>query len=311
MDIRRLIAEELHKPARRNFPRRSTVIKGINDLYQADLVEMRPYSRINKGLNYILTVINCFTKVAHAVPLRNKSAQDVVKAMEMVLRKIGDKMKLLQTDDGKEYYNQRFSELMSKWNVKHYSTKSEKKASIIERFNRTLKSAMYKRFSQRGSYVWHDILTDLIREYNGRVHRTIGMKPKDVNKSNERIVLKRIKQNTKPRSEQIPPKKFYVGDKVRISKYKRLFTKGYLPNWTNEVFTVAEVQPTIPETYLLKDHKEQLLQGGFYGHEMLKSNIGNIFLVEKVLKRKGDRVLVRWVGFDRSEDSWIPKKDLI
>jgi hypothetical protein len=98
---------------------------------------------------------------------------------------------------------------------------------------------------------------------------------------------------------------------VRISKYKGIFSKKYLPNWTNEVFTVYRVQPTYPETYILKDNKGELLQGGFYGHEMLKSNSGDVYLVEKILKRKKDKVLVRWLGFDKSEDSWVPKKDLL
>lgn len=311
MDIRKLISEELHKPARRNFPRRNTVIKGINDLYQADLVEMRPYSRINKGFNYILTVINCFTKVAYAVPLKNKSAETVATAMEQVLLRGASQMKNLQTDEGKEYYNKVFANLMKKYNVNHYSTKTEKKAAIVERFNRTLKGVMFRRFSQRGTHVWYDILSDLIRKYNNTMHRTIGMKPIEVNKSNEMLVLKRIKRITTPRIEKMPPRRFKEGDKVRISKYKRVFTKGYLPNWTNEVFTVYRVQPTDPETYLLKDHKGEILHGGFYGHELLRTNIGDVYLVEKVLKRKGDKVLVRWLGFDKSEDTWIPQKDLL
>lgn len=107
------------------------------------------------------------------------------------------------------------------------------------------------------------------------------------------------------------PKIFKVNDKVRISKYKGVFSKKYLPNWTNEVFTVYKVQPTIPETYILKDNKGNLLQGAFYGHEMLKSTVGDVYLVEKVLQRKKDKVKVRWLGFDKTEDSWIPIKDLV
>jgi hypothetical protein len=107
------------------------------------------------------------------------------------------------------------------------------------------------------------------------------------------------------------PRKFDVGDKVRVSKYKGVFSKKYLPNWTNEVFTVYRVQPTYPETYILKDDKGELLQGGFYGHEILKSNSGNVYLVEKILKQKKDKALVRWLGYDQSADSWIFKRDLI
>lgn len=310
-DFKEKIVNELHKSARIKFPRRNTVIKGINDLYQADLIEMQPHSKINKGFKYILTVINCFTKVADALPLKDKTGKSVTQAMEIVIKRDKNKMKHLQTDDGKEYFNKIFAELMKKYNINHYSTNSEKKAAIIERFNRTLKGAMYKLFSKRGSYVWIDILQNLINNYNNKFHRTIGMTPNEVNSKNAELVLKRIKKNTRVKVEKMKPRKFHVNDKVRISKYKGIFTKKYLPNWTNEVFTVYKVQPTIPETYILKDNKGNLLQGGFYGHEIMKSSVGDVYLVEKVLQRKKDKVKVRWLGFDKTEDSWIPIKDLV
>lgn len=311
MEERRLVIEELHKPARRNFPRRRTILKGIHDLYQADLVEMKQYSKINKGFKYILTVIDCFSKVARAVPLKNKGGKTITDAMKGILKEIGKSIKNIQTDDGKEFFNKDFSKLMQRNKINHYSTFSEKKAAIVERFNRTLKTAMYKKFSERGSYVWHDILPILIKDYNEKKHRIIGMKPIQVNKANESEVLQRIKKNTKSSLDKKPPCKFSLDDKVRISRYKHVFAKGYLPNWTNEVFSVHRVQPTIPETYILKDSKGEVLQGGFYGHELLKSKTGNIYLVEKVLKKRGNKILVRWLGFDKKEDTWIDEKDLL
>ena len=186
------IVSELHKPARIKFPRRNTIVKGINDLYQADLIEMKPYSRVNKGFKYILTVINCFTKVADAMPLRDKSGKSVAEAMDTIIRRDKNTMKHLQTDDGTEYFNKTFKELMNKNNINHYSTNSETKASIVERFNRTIKGAIYKEFSNRGTYVWIDIINDLIHKYNNKFHRTIGMKPIEVNTKNSMKVLKNI-----------------------------------------------------------------------------------------------------------------------
>lgn len=311
MNLKTQIINELHKPVRKNFPRRNTVLKGINDLYQADLVEVIPYSKLNKGFKYILTVINCFTKVADAFPLSNKTGNHVARAMEQIIKRDKYSIRHLQTDDGKEYFNHWFEALMEKYKINHYSTKSDKKASIIERFNRTLKGSMYKQFSNRGSYVWYDVLAKLIMDYNNKFHRTIGMKPIDVNKENEKIVMARIIKMTKPKYEKVQPKTFVIDDHVRISKHKSIFTKGYLPNWTNEVFTVYRVQPTFPETYILKDKNGEILQGGFYGHELLKSNTGNVYLVEQVLRKKKDKVYVRWLGFDKTYDSWISKKDLM
>lgn len=311
MSLKSEVINELHKPARINFPRRNTILKGVNDLYQADLIEVQPYSRFNKGFRYILTFINCFTKVADAAPLKDKTGKSVAAAMERILKRGEHIVKHLQTDDGKEYFNKVFKDMMKKYNINHYSTKSEKKAAIIERFNRTLKGAMYKMFSVRGKHVWYDVLTKLISDYNNTFHRTIGMKPVEVSKENEEEVLKSIKKNTKPKDDKRKPKSYNVGDKVRISKYKGVFDKKYLANWTNEVFTIHRVQPTLPETYILKDNKGELLEGGFYGHELLKSFVGDVYLVEKVLKRKKDKLLVRWLGFNKSQDSWINKKDLV
>lgn len=167
MDVKRAIAEELHKPARKNYTRRKVTLKGIHDLYQADLVEMQPYAKLNKGYRYIMTMINCFTKFALAVPLKDKTGLEVVKALEPILAK--HKMKNFQTDDGKEWFNKHVSKLINKYNINHYSTYSRLKASIVERFNRTLKSRMWKQFTAKGhmtGYLYCLILLRLITTRN-------------------------------------------------------------------------------------------------------------------------------------------------
>lgn len=304
MEARRAIADELHKPARVKYPRRRVTLKGIKDLFQADLVEMQPYSKYNKGYRYIMTMINCFSKLAFAVPLKDKSGPEVAKALEPILAK--HKMKHLQTDDGKEWYNKHVAKLTNLYKIKHYSTFSELKASIVERLNRTLKTRMWKLFTARGTYEWLSILPDVVKSYNNTKHRTIGMKPKDVKQKHVKDILARI--NRTP--NQITKPKFIVGDSVRISKNKRVFTKGYLPNWTNELFKVYAVKPTKPPTYILQDYKGEILKGGFYEQEISKSKTGDVYLVDKVLKRKGDKVLVRWRGFDKTHDSWIHKNSI-
>lgn len=309
MESRRAIAKELHKPARRNFIRRRVTLKGINDLYQADLVEMLPYAKLNKGMRYILTMINCFTKFAIAVPLKSKSGLEVAEKLEAILKK--HKMKHLQTDQGKEWFNVNVRKLMIKYKINHYHTFTEVKAGVIERLNRTLKQNMWRQFTARGSYEWLTLLPKLVTEYNNTVHRTIGMKPKDVRSKHVRVILERIgKQTSGPRQPKTKPK-FSVNDRVRISKYKRLFAKGYIPNWTNEVFTVYAVLPTKPVTYILEDSKGETLKGGFYEQEISKSNTGNVYLVEKVIKTSGDKVLVRWAGFDKTSDTWVDRKDIL
>lgn len=308
--VRETIAKELHAPARRNFPTRAVEVKGIHDLYQADLVEMIPHSKLNKGFKYILTMINCFTKYAFAVPLKDKSGPEIVRAITPIVE--SHPMNHLHTDQGKEFYNVGFSKLMNKHNINHYSVFSEKKGAIVERFNRSLKSLMWRKFTELGNYKWVDILPMLLEEYNTRKHRTIGMAPVEVNEGNEDQVRQNINKNRQKYKSVDRVVKFKVGDKVRISKYKKPFAKGYLPNWTNEIFTVHEVvKKTIPTTYKLKDYRDNVLEGSFYGKELLKAKLGDVYLVEKVMRKKGNKVLVRWLGFDGEHDSWIHKKDMV
>ena len=303
-DVKIKIAHELHRPARKNFQRRRVKVLGIGDLLQADLVEMIPYARDNNGYKYMLTLIDCFSKKAYAAPLKDKTAKHVKLAMESILP---NNVKHLQTDEGKEFFNKDFNEFMKKRNITHYHTFSHIKASIVERFNRTLKTWMWEMFSAQGSYRWIDNLPKLINKYNNKVHRSIGMKPKDVNNKNSNGVLAKLmpkhSRNNKP--------KFKVGDHVRISKYKHIFTKGYQPSWTTEVFTIHEVKSTSPPTYILKDENDQIIAGGFYEQELIKTNFKDIFLVEKVIKQKNGKSYVKWLGFPSSANSWVDNKDLI
>src|SRR5436190_6491260 len=205
------IARELHKTARKNFPRRKVKVLGIGDLLQGDLVEMIPYAKQNKGYKYLLTLIDCFSKKAYAASVKDKTAKNVMVDMESILP---SNVRKLQTDQRTEFFNSEFKKLMKKHSINHYHTYSNLKASIVERFNRTLKNWMWEMFSAQGSYRWIDNLPKLIKRYNNKVHRTIGMKPKDVDNKNSKAVLVKLMpkhvQNNKP--------KFKVGDHVRISK---------------------------------------------------------------------------------------------
>ena len=305
--IKRDIVAELHKPVRINFKRRKVIIKGINETLQADLVEMIPYAKINRGYKYILVVIDCFSKYVWAVPVKSKDAQQIATAMETILSKIVRLPKNLQTDQGKEFYNVKFQNLMKKYKINHYNVYSLKKASIVERVNRTLKNLMWKEFSLQGNYKWLDLLANVVHRYNNSYHRTIKMKPSQVNKSNENAILKAAYTQIKIVSNK---SKFKVGDNVRISKYRGIFDKGYTPNWSNEIFIIRKINLTNPTTYFLKDEKGENILGGFYEMELLKVKHPGVYLVEKVLKKKGNQLYVKWLGFNNTHNSWIDKKKI-
>lgn len=298
---KRDIAFELHKPVRRNYTRRTVNVYGKNDLWQADLVEMIPHSKKNKGYKYILCVIDCFTKFAWATPLKSKTADEVSKAMSKIL--INRTPRLIQVDNGKEFYNSKFDLLMSKHNIKKYSVYSTMKACIIERFNRTLKSLMYREFTSTGSYKWVELLPLLINKYNNSKHRSIGMTPIQADENPTSVTIKQRKINERKN-------KFKVGDKVRVSTQKGTFTKGYLPNWSTEIFTIWKINKTSPVTYNLQDYSGNLIAGCFYPEEIHKTRHPNDYLVEKIIRRKSNRVLVKWLGFDNTHNTWIKAKDM-
>lgn len=299
------IAYELHKPARKTFGRRKIITKGLYDVYQSDLIDMSSYSRENKGYRYILVLIDVYSKYAWARPLKSKTGKDVAAAMGNILMNLKRVPKFLHTDKGTEYYNYHFKDLMKKYNMKHYSVHSTMKACVAERFIRTLKTNMFREFSARGSYTWLNLLQTLIDKYNSTVHSTIKMKPKDV--LDNSLLLSTYRQgdifSKKP--------KFKAGDFVRVSKHKTAFKKGYLPNWSTEIFKVERVQPTSPPTFLLEDLKGSPIVGAFYVEELQRTKYPDIYLVERILKRKGSKVYVKWLGFPNTENSWIRESELL
>ncbi|XP_036142911.1 uncharacterized protein LOC118648602 [Monomorium pharaonis] len=304
---RRRLVEELHAPARRNFQRRHVIVRGYDDLWQADIVEMIPYSRINRGYHYILTVIDVLSKHAWAIPLKSKGGSETADAIVEIIRESARCPKNLQTDKGKEFYNADVQKILKKHDINHYSTYSVMKASVVERFNRTLKNDMWKKFTLNGNYKWIDLLPDLVSNYNSRKHRTIGMRPVDVTPAVAERLLNTVYSSIKIAGRA----KFKVGDSVRVSKFKTVFEKGYTPNWTTEVFKIIKVQHTNPVTYLLEDYRGTSIVGAFYEHELHRATHPDVYLVEKVLRRKGDKVYVKWLGFDGSHNSWIHKDNVI
>lgn len=301
------VVNELHRQVRKNYPRRRVIQKGINDTWQIDLVEMIPYAHINQGYKYLLTVIDIFSKYAYAKPIKKKSGKCVTEAMREIITKNKKQPKNIHSDRGKEFFNKDFKNLMDEKKINHYNTFTDMKASICERFNRTLKSKMWKMFSMHGNYKWTQYLDELITSYNNTYHRTIKMKPNEVTQKVEKKLLKSVYNNPKI----FKMGKFKLGDSVRISKFKKTFDKGYQINWSAEIFQIHRINLTHPITYQLKDHKNANILGCFYEFELQKVKNKNLFLVEKILKRRGNKVYVKWLGFNDSENSWIEKNEFI
>ena len=182
-----------------------------------------------------------------------------------------------------------------------YSTNDEGKSVIAERFIRTLKNKIYKYMTSIPKNVYIDKLDDIVKEYSNTYHTSIKMKPVDV-KDNTYIEFEKESNDKNP--------KFKVGDRVRIPRYKNIFAKGYMPNWSGEIFVIKKIKNTVPWTYVINDLNGGEIIATFYENE-LQGTRQNEFRIEKVIKRKGDRLYVKWKGYDNYFNSWIDKKDIV
>ena len=224
----------------------------------------------------------------------------IAAAFQSILKQSNRKPNKIWVDKGSEFYNASFKKWLQD-NIIMYSTHSEGKSVVAERFIRTLKSKIYKYTTSISKKVYIDKLDDIVDEYNNTYHTAIKMKPTDV-KDNTYI-------NTDQEINEVDPK-FKVGDHVRISKYKNIFAKSYTPNWSEEVFFIKKVKNTIPWTYVINDLNDEEITGTFSEKELQRTNQEE-FRMEKVIKRKGDKIYVKWKGHDNSFNSWIDKKDLV
>ena len=148
--------------------------------------------------------------------------------------------------------------------------------------------------------LYFDALDDIVNKCNNTVHKAMKMNPIDVTGDSY------AEYNENPNKKD---PKFKVGDHVRISKYKNIFAKGYTPNWSEEIFVIIKIKNTVPWTYVINDLNCEEITGSFYENELQKTNPKE-FRIQKVLKRKGDKLHVKWKGYDNCFNSWIDKKDL-
>ena len=297
-------AYAIHKPVIRKFKRTPIISGGLFQNFEADLIDLSNIKSHNKGHTFLLTVIDVFSKKADVRPLKTKSAR----AVEDGLKSIFDNWvnpRFLRTDQGREFTNAIVQNFLKSRKIKFYNTlDTEIKASVIERFNKTLQGKLFRYFTKNKTREYLDVLPKLVKSYNNSYHSSIGTTPNSVNRQNSEKIWLRL--YNKP----IPYKKpqFKVGDLIRLSKERRKFDKGYLPRWSKELFSVKKINRTIPVSYTVQDLANEEIKGIFYHAELLKAKAPSYWDIEKILEtkqtKKGKIYLVKWEGYPNKFNSW-------
>lgn len=305
------MSDELHKPAKKKFPRRKVYVDKAYSIFSIDLADLSAYSTENDGYKYILTCIDIFSRKTWGVPIKNKDAPTILAAFKKILKEAKHNPDSIYADDGPEWKGV-FSKFLTDNNITMYHTYSAFHASPIERFHRTLKNLINRYFTEHNTHAYILTLPAIFQKYNTTKHSSIDMTP------NEAILKKNQKKAHDYQYRDMPTaapteSKFKLGDKVRISRSKNVFEKeGW--NWSQEIFTVDTIQYTNPITYRIVDSKGELVIGSFYEQELQKTELDGMYLVEKILKKrtvKGKKeVLVKWIGYSDDFNSWEPESSL-
>ena len=295
----KILANELRKPARKNFERRSVYALTPDYLWSADLVDLSNIKYKNQRITFLLNIIDVYSRYAYSIPLKNKSAESILHAFQNLERK----PKKLWVDEGKEFYNKEFKAWCKQNDITIYSTHSGLKSVFVERFNRTLKEAFYKQFTEKLTTSYKTFLPEFINEYNNTIRQPTGETPYNLYfgkaGSQEKLLVKKESKND-----------FKIGDYVRLSKEKRTFEKGYTDRWTYEVFKIIEIDKSSnPYLYEVEDLDGEKIEGKVYAQEMQKTKIPFFKVIDKVIKREKNNVLVSYKGYPSKFNKLIPLKE--
>ena len=325
----------LHKPIRYKFKRRSTIVSGPNDQWQCDLIDASAYAKENEGVKFLLTCIDVFSKYAWVRVLKNKEGKTVTKAFSSILEDNSYKPRALQSDKGTEFINAIFQTFLKKKSISFFTSENEDiKASIVERFNRTLQGKIHRHFTHKNTRKYVDVLQDLVETYNKTKHSSTGVTPSSaiVLSNNTEDIWWSLYQPTKSDwaeagsvrlagKKRVKNKKvkrkggLKIGETVRINKTRRRFQKGYIPVWSKELFKIRKKRRTLPVTYEIIDLSGDTIKGGFYSSELQLVEAPTFYDIESIVqtrkKKTGKReFLVKWLGYPASFNSWVKEEDI-
>jgi hypothetical protein len=304
----------LHKPKRQRVPTAHYFVRKPNLQFQADIVDYTKFSKHNDGYKYILMIMDIFTRQAWAFPLKTKSGKEVSSIFKPFFRT--HKTERLQTDEGKEFYNRDVKQVLDHFGIELFSIYSHTKAAHVERLNRTVKGMLEKIFTATNTKNWVSHIDDVMHLYNNRKHRSIGMTPNEVPQRVEEA-YETMYASWSPGMERPLKDKFPLGTRVRLSKQKHTFGRGYEANWSTEEFFISgrRIMKDGKVMYKVKDSNQEEIHGSFYPEELQRvDRKEEIYQIDAILDERGrgkkKEVLVAWQGYPDTFNSWVPASSL-
>ena len=243
-NIKIFINEIYSKPHKKNYATNKTNVYYIDDIWSLDILDLKDYGPENKkGYRYVLVVIDNFSKFGWTTPLKNKNAQTIKDSFELILISSKRKPNLIESDRGREFYNNIFQDFLNKNDIKLYSRNSSYGAVFAERFNRTIRNLLKKIVFEHGDAKWIDILPTITKQYNNRIHSSTKLTPIHASlKKNEGYVYKNLLDKRK----KITPK-FQINNLVRTADLKKTFSKGDMTNWSYKLYKITKIiNDTLP-----------------------------------------------------------------
>ena len=308
-------AYSLQKSYRHKFRRTPIVVAGKDDQWSADLMDMVKFAKDNNDVKYVLVVVDSFSKYLWLRPLKDKTGPSVAAAFKDIFKE-GRKPNRLRSDKGQEFRAKVVKDLMKSKDIRQLFAQNENKASISERAIKTIKAKMYRYFTYKNAYKYIDQLQSFADGYNKTIHRSIDMAPNDVTSDNEEEVhvatyLSRTTAESKKRY------KYKIGDRVRITHLRNVFSREYDQKWTGEIFTVAQrfYRGNTP-IYRLNDYDGEAITGSFYQPELQKVYLkdNELFKIERILRTRGrgqnKQYFVKWLYWPSKFNSWVKASDI-
>jgi len=313
---RKYLANELsfslHRPVRRRFKRRRTLVALPFRLFQMDLCDMQSLSKQNGGVRYVLVFIDCFTRFVWCVPLKNKGGATVAAALEQLLDEQLPELQdgtLLWADRGLEFLNMHVRAVLEEHGVELYHTAKHSlvKAAQAERVIRTLKSKIFMFLTANFTKTYVDKLQDLVHAYNNSPHSSLhGFTPSEAaDPRNTGLVYHLL--YPPPTAAKQKNSKLQVGNVVRLARPRGLMEKGFWANWSDRHYIVGEVLVTLPYTYRIKDDEEgKFLPGTYYEQQLQKlPKVPDFHRIERVIRRKGKKMFVEFMGWPDKYNQWV------